>query len=132
MLRGRAGRIISGGLVAAAAIAGSLSCRGDAQSSGSPASSTSSSAAFPIEEATIDGIHAAIRSGQTTCRAIVQAYIDRARAYTGVCTSLVTADGADIPLATGATRTGVPLTFPTKTTTASTIFPDLHQYGGKP
>jgi Asp-tRNA(Asn)/Glu-tRNA(Gln) amidotransferase A subunit family amidase len=88
--------------------------------------------AFAIEEATIDGIHAAIRSGQTTCRAIVQAYIDRARAYNGVCTRLVTADGADIPPATGYVRAGAPLTFPTQTTKASTIFPDLDQYRGKP
>ena len=85
-----------------------------------------------MEEATIDGIHAAIRSGQTTCPAIVQAYIDRARAYNGVCTSLVTADGADIPPATGDLRAGTPLTFPTRTTKASTIFPDLDQYRGKP
>ena len=45
-------------------------------------------ALFAIEEATIDSIHAAIRAGQTTCQAIVQAYLDRARAYNGVCTSL--------------------------------------------
>ena len=89
-------------------------------------------ALFAIEEATIDGIHAAIRSGQTTCPAIVQAYIDRARAYNGVCTSLVTADGADIAPATGYVRAGAPLTFPTRTTKASTIFPDLDQYRGKP
>src|SRR5688572_12999288 len=87
-----------GGLLAAA-VAGSLACVGGAPSPGSSApvgAVPTSSAAFAIEEATIDGIHGAIRSGQTTCRAIVQAYIDRARAYNGVCTSLVTADGADI------------------------------------
>jgi Asp-tRNA(Asn)/Glu-tRNA(Gln) amidotransferase A subunit family amidase len=99
-----------------------------------PPSSTSppSSAAFAVEEATIDGIHAAIRSGQTTCQAIVQAYIDRARAYNGVCTSLLTADGTDIPPATGPVRAGALVTFPTKTTKASAIFPDLHQYRGEP
>jgi Asp-tRNA(Asn)/Glu-tRNA(Gln) amidotransferase A subunit family amidase len=90
------------------------------------------STAFAIEETTIDGIHAAIRSGQATCQAIVQSYIDRARAYNGICTSLVTTDGADIPAATGAVRAGAPLTFPTKTTKAATIFPDLDQYRGKP
>jgi amidase len=123
------------GLLAAAAVAGSLTygCSAPAPgSSGSVAGSPTSSDAFAIEEATIDGIHAAIRSGQTTCQAVVQAYIDRARAYNGVCTSLVTADGGDIPPASGAVRAGGPLTFPTKTTKGSTIFPDLDQYRGKP
>ena len=49
-----------------------------------------------------------------------------------MCTSLVTADGADIAPATGYVRAGAPLTFPTRTTKASTIFPDLDQYRGKP
>jgi amidase len=34
---------------------------------------------FCLEEATIEELHAAIRSGQITCVAIVQHYIDRAR-----------------------------------------------------
>jgi Asp-tRNA(Asn)/Glu-tRNA(Gln) amidotransferase A subunit family amidase len=112
-------------------MAGSLACSSDAPLRSS-ATAESPTAAFAIEEATIDGIHAAIRSGQTTCKAIVQAYVDRARAYNGVCTSLVTTDGADIPPATGALRAGAPLTFPTKTTKASAVFPDLDQYRGKP
>src|SRR5687767_9117368 len=92
-LRAQNERMFLGGLMATAAMAGSLSCWGGAPSSFSPPATASptSSAAFAIDEATIDGIHAAIRSGQTTCQAIVQAYIDRARAYNGVCTSLVTA-----------------------------------------
>src|SRR5262245_11863080 len=116
-------------------MAASLACGGGAPSPGSSASrgaSLPSSAAFAIEEATIDGIHAAIRSGQTTCQGIVQAYIERVRAYNGVCTSLVTADGTDIPPVRGAVRAGSPLTFPTKTTKGSAIFPDLDQYRGKP
>ena len=123
------------GFIATAAVAGGLACVGGAPSPGSSASlgpAPTSSTAFAIEEATIDGIHAAIRSGQTTCRGIVQAYIDRARAYNGVCTSVVTPDGADIAPATGYVRAGAPLTFPTRTTKASTIFPDLDQYRGKP
>ena len=64
---------------------------------------------FQIEEATIAGVHAAIRSGQTTCRAVVQAYIDRARAYNGVCTALVTRDGGLIPPAPGRVRAGKPI-----------------------
>ena len=121
-------------VIATAAMAGSFACASGAPSgsSASTAASTTSSAAFAIEEATIDGIHSAIRSGETTCQAIVKAYIDRARAYNGICTSLVTAEGADVPPATGALRAGAPLTFPRKTTTASAIFPDLDQYRGKP
>ena len=40
---------------------------------------------FRLEEATIDELHRAIQAGQTTCVAVVQHYIDRARAYNGVC-----------------------------------------------
>ena len=36
-----------------------------------------SRAEFEVEEATITSIHTAITSGQTTCQAVVQAYIDR-------------------------------------------------------
>ena len=128
-LRARNGSMFSCGLIATTAIVGSLACESEApsRSSAPSAASPTSSAAFAIEEATIDGIQAAIRSGQTTCQALVQAYIDRARAYNGVCTSLLTADGADIPPATGALRAGAPLTFPTNTTKASAIFSDLDQ-----
>src|SRR5262245_40365996 len=115
-LRARYRRMFLGGLITAATMTGGCGSAEPAQSSLSAAGSPTSSAAFAIEEATIDGIHAAIRSGQTTCQAIVKAYIDRARAYNGVCTSLVTPDGADITPVTGAVRAGVPLTFPTKTT----------------
>ena len=47
-------------------------------------------AEFTVEEATIEGIHDAIKSGEITCKGLVQAYIDRAKAYNGVCTQLVT------------------------------------------
>ena len=39
---------------------------------------------FRLEEATIADVHRAIQQGQITCRGLVQAYIDRARAYNGV------------------------------------------------
>ena len=91
-----------------------------------------SRARFEVEEATIASIHAAITSGQTTCRAVVQAYIDRARAYNGVCTALLTKDGADVTPATGYVRAGAPLMFPTRAVKASTILPDLDQYKGLP
>ncbi len=87
---------------------------------------------FEIEEATIGGIQGAIASGQTSCEAIVQAYVNRARAYNGVCTALVTADGAPIPQTTGYVRAGAPIVFPTETVAASTIFPDLEGYRGLP
>ena len=57
---------------------------------------------FELEEASIAGIHAAIRSGETTCAEVVQGYIERARAYNGMCTALVTPDGA--PVAAAAAR----------------------------
>jgi amidase len=87
---------------------------------------------FEVEEATIASIHAAITSGQTTCRRVVQAYVDRAKAYNGVCTALVTADGADVASTRGYVRAGAPLVFPTRTVKASTILPDLDQYRGLP
>ena len=63
---------------------------------------------FRLEETTIEELHAAIKSGQTTCVAIVQHYIDRVRAYNGVASALVTPDGAPIPEATGAVRAQAP------------------------
>jgi amidase len=50
--------------------------------------------AFHLQEATIDQVHAAIRSGQISCQGLVQAYIDRAKAYNGWGTQLVTEDMA--------------------------------------
>src|SRR5712692_3179496 len=87
---------------------------------------------FRLEEATIEELHAAIRSGQTSCVAIVQHYIDRVRAYNGVASALVTKDGAPIPEATGAVRTQAPLRFPTATVKASTVLPNLDKYTGPP
>src|SRR2546422_5702792 len=87
---------------------------------------------FRLEEATIEELHAAIMSGQTTCVAIVQHYIDRVRAYNGVASALVTKDGAPVPEATGARRAQAPLRFPTATVKASTVLPDLDKYTGPP
>jgi amidase len=87
---------------------------------------------FQLEEATIDGIHTAIKEGQITCKGVVQAYIDRARAYNGVCTQLVTRDGAKIPSAKGSVRAGSPLEFPTRTIAASSFLPNLDEYAGLP
>src|ERR687884_1131616 len=87
---------------------------------------------FRLEEATIEELHAAITSGQTTCIEIVRHYLDRVRAYNGVASALVTPDGAPIPEATGAVRAQAPLRFPTATVKASTILPDLDKYTGSP
>jgi amidase len=87
---------------------------------------------FRLEEATIDELHAAIRAGEITCVQVVQRYLDRARAYNGVASRLVTEDGAPVRPAAGAVRAGAPLSFPTETVRASTFFPDLDRYTGPP
>jgi Asp-tRNA(Asn)/Glu-tRNA(Gln) amidotransferase A subunit family amidase len=87
---------------------------------------------FRIEEATIADVQNAIKAGQTTCQAVVQAYIDRAKAYNGACTKLVTADGASIPPATGAVRAGSPIVFPTTTVPVSSVLPNVREYAGLP
>ena len=88
--------------------------------------------AFRLEEATIDDLHAAIRAGEITCVRAVQHYLDRARAYNGVASVLVTEDGMPVSQARGAVRAGAPLVFPTETVAARTLFPDLDKYRGAP
>jgi amidase len=88
--------------------------------------------AFEIEEATIPALHAAIAKGEITCKGVVEAYIARAKAYNGVCTALLTADGKSVPAANGYVRAGTPLSFPTRTVPASRVFPDLKEYKGRP
>jgi len=85
---------------------------------------------FRLEEATIAQMHEAIRSGKTTLVKIVQGYIDRARAYNGVASLLLTEDGASVAEAAGAVRATARLRFPTETVKASTILPDLDKYQG--
>jgi len=87
---------------------------------------------FRLEEATIDELHAAIKAGQTTVVEVVQQYIDRARAYNGVASMLVTEDGMPVPQAPGVVRGGAPIAFPTETIKASEILPDLDKYKGPP
>ncbi len=92
----------------------------------------SARAAFQIEEATIPAIHAAIKAGEITCKGLVEAYVARAKAYNGICTALVTADGKSVAPATGYVRAGAPLKFPTRTVASAKVFPDLTQYKGVP
>jgi len=87
---------------------------------------------FRLEEATIDELHQAIKNGQVTCVAVVQNYIERARAYNGVASVLVTEDGALVPEATGTLRAMAPLRFPAQTVKASAILPELDKYTGPP
>ena len=87
---------------------------------------------FRLEEATIDELHEAIKAGQVTCVAVVQHFIERARAYNGVASLLVTEDGAPVAEATGTVRATAPLRFPTETVPASAMLPDLDKYQGPP
>ncbi len=87
-------------------------------------------AAFQLHEATIDDLHKGIRSGEVTCKQIVEGYLARARVYNGICTRLVTADGGKIPAAVGTVRAGAPLKFPTDTVAISKVVPDFKKYKG--
>ena len=88
--------------------------------------------AFQIEEASIGDIQRAIRQGETTCVQVVEAYVERARAYNGVCTQLVTADGGRVAPGRGAVRAGVPIEFPSTTVPVREILPDYDEYRGLP
>ena len=97
-----------------------------------PDATAGQSQPFRLEEATIDQLHAAIRSGETTCVAVVQRYIDRVRAYNGVASMLVTEDGAPVAEVRGTIRGRDALRFPTETVKASTVLPDMDKYKGPP
>jgi amidase len=87
---------------------------------------------FAVEEVKIRELHAAIQAGTTTCEDVINAYLERTRAYNGACTALVTADGKPIPQAFGNLRAGKPVTFPTETVAAEDVLPDLDEYQGLP
>jgi amidase len=87
---------------------------------------------FRLEEATIDALHQAIQSRETTCVDVVRHYLGRVRSFNGVASMLVTKDGAAVPEASGTIRAGAPLRFPTRTVAASMLFPDLDKYKGPP
>ena len=93
---------------------------------------TSRSEGFRLEEATIEGIHRAIYDGDVSCEGLVRAYIDRARAYNGACTQLVTLDGAPVAPASGPVRAGSSVAFSTSTVPVSSILPDFDRYAGLP
>src|SRR6185295_12483263 len=87
---------------------------------------------FRLEEATIDELHQAIRSGQTTLVDVVNHYIERVRAYNGVASMLVTEHGLPVADVPGAVRGMAPIRFPTETVKASSLLPDLDKYRGPP
>jgi amidase len=66
---------------------------------------------FRLEEARIEDIHRAIRTRQITCEKIVQAYINRIRAYDGQCVAPVNPNDASDP---------------------NNHFPDVGKYTGTP
>lgn len=88
--------------------------------------------AFAVEESTIDDVQRAIQSGATTCKGVVQAYLDRVRAYNGMCTRLVTKDGKPIAATKGAIRAGTAVKYPSDTVAVDKILPDFDQYAGLP
>jgi amidase len=85
---------------------------------------------FKLQEATIEGIHKAIQRGEITCKQLVEAHVARARAYDGMCTQLVTADGARAPKVLGAIRAGAPLAFPVDTVAINKVVPSFDLYTG--
>ena len=97
-----------------------------------PVISQAQTGKFNIEEITISGLHAAIQNGDTTCKEVVQNYINRAKAYNGACTVLVTKDGDPIEQALGNMRTGSRVKFPTQTVAVDKVLPDLDKYEGLP
>ncbi len=88
--------------------------------------------ALQIEEASIGDIQRAIQQGETTCMQVVEAYVERARAYNGVCTQLVTADGGRVAPGRGAVRAGAPIEFPATTVPVREILPEYDEYRGLP
>lgn len=90
------------------------------------------SSAFQLEEATIADVHRAIQDGRISCVELIQAYVDRAKAYNGVSNQLVTADGTSTPPAAGQVRAGAPVRFPTATVAIASLLPDFDRYVGPP
>ena len=61
---------------------------------------------------------------------MIEAYVARARAYNGMCTVPVTADGAKVPKVLGAVRAGSPVAFPTESVALTELVPDFDKYTG--
>jgi amidase len=87
---------------------------------------------FAVEESTIADVHRAIQAGETTCKSIVESYLERVKAYNGICTRLVTPDGKSVAPAKGAVRAGAAIKFPTDTVPVSKVLPSFGEYAGLP
>src|SRR4029079_12479615 len=106
--------------------------RGGAAPAVQTSATSRASSRFHVEEATIADVHRAIQQGETTCRAVVESYVERARAYNSACTQLVTSDGKPILPATGPVRAGAPVSFPTSTLSVASVLPRFEAYSGLP
>jgi Asp-tRNA(Asn)/Glu-tRNA(Gln) amidotransferase A subunit family amidase len=89
-------------------------------------------AGFDVTNSTIDGVQAAIMSGETTCVQVVQGYIDRAKAFNGSCVVPVTADGKPTKGGKGTMRAGKPISFSRDTVAVSNVLPNFSEYKGLP
>jgi amidase len=87
-------------------------------------------AQFQLQEASIDSVHRAIQSGETTCTQVIESYIARAKAYNGTCTMPVTADGGKIPEVFGAVRAGSRVKYPTQSVAIKNVVPSFDKYVG--
>ena len=87
---------------------------------------------FEVVEASISDFHRALKEGQTTVTKVVNAYLDRVKAYNGVSSMLVTENGEEVAEAPGVMRGGVPLKFPQKTKKVTEVLPDIEKYKGPP
>ena len=87
---------------------------------------------FEVVEASISDFHRALKEGQTTVTKVVNAYLDRIKAYNGVSSMLVTENGEEVAEAPGVMRGGVPLKFPQKTKKVTEVLPDIEKYKGPP
>jgi Asp-tRNA(Asn)/Glu-tRNA(Gln) amidotransferase A subunit family amidase len=134
-MRGRAARLLAALLLAglpAGLLSNNLTAGEAAERQPRAPSPARAARTFRVEEATIADVHRAIQQGETTCQAIVQTYIARARAYNGTCTQLVTGDGASVPAVTGAVRAGSAISFPSSSTSAGSMLPNFDEYAGPP
>jgi len=131
----RSGRLLAGLLLAGLAaglLSASLSAGQAAERTPRAASTGRGARSYRLEETTIADLQRAIQQGETTCEAIVQTYIERARAYNGTCTQLVTRDGASIAAGAGAIRAGSATSFPSSTTPPGSVLPKFDEYAGPP
>ena len=87
---------------------------------------------FEVVEASISDFHKALKEGRTTVTKVVNAYLDRVKAYNGVSSMLVTENGEEVAEVPGVMRGGVPLKFPQKTKKVTEVLPDIEKYKGPP